>query len=61
MDIIFEDEQCMAFRHPNPVSKIHFVVIPKAKDGLTGISKASEKHERLLGRMMVVCSNVAKK
>ena len=59
-NIIFEDEQCLAFVHTNPVSKIHFVVIPKIKDGLTGISKAQDKHEKLLGHMMVICSKVAK-
>ena len=33
--IIFEDHLCMAIRAINPVSPVHFVVIPKDKQGLT--------------------------
>ena len=58
--IIYEDEQCLAFRDIAPVAKVHFLVIPKDRDGLTGISKAEERHKQLLGHLMVVASKVAK-
>ena len=58
--IIYEDEQCLAFRDIAPVAKTHFLVIPKNRDGLTGISKAEERHKQLLGHLMVVCAKVAK-
>ena len=57
--IIYEDEQCLAFRDINPVAKTHFLVIPKNRDGLTGISKAEERHAALLGHLMVVVAKVA--
>ena len=58
--IIYEDDQCLAFRDKKPVAKSHFLVIPKFRNGLTTISKAEDKHEKLLGHMMVVCAKVAK-
>jgi histidine triad (HIT) family protein len=50
----------MAFRDVNPVAAVHFLVIPKNRDGLTGISKAEPRHEALLGHLMVVAAKVAK-
>ena len=57
--IIYEDDQCLAFRDIAPVAATHFLVIPKNRDGLTGISKAEERHEALLGHLMVVAAKVA--
>merc|ERR1711865_684352 len=58
--IIYEDEQCLAFRDIAPVAPTHFLVIPKNRDGLTGISKAEPRHEALLGHLMVTAAKVAK-
>ena len=58
--ILYEDDKCLAFSDVAPVAKTHFLVIPKNRDGLTGISKAEEKHAALLGHLMVVCAKVAK-
>ena len=58
-NIIYEDEKCMAFHDINAVAAKHFLVIPKDRDGLTGISKAGERHTALLGHMMVVVAKVA--
>ena len=59
-DVIYEDDKCLAFRDIAPVAKVHFLVIPKNRDGLTGISKAEDRHAELLGHLMVVCAKVAK-
>ena len=50
----------MAFKDVNPVAPTHFLVIPKNRDGLTGISKAEDRHKELLGHMMVVAANTAR-
>ena len=42
--VIYEDDLCLAFRDIAPVAPTHFLVIPKNRDGLTGISKAEERH-----------------
>ena len=39
---------------------MHFLVIPKARDGLTQLSKATERQEQLLGHLLIVASKVAK-
>ena len=39
---------------------MHFLVIPKVRDGLTQLSKATEQQEQLLGHLLIVASKVAK-
>lgn len=39
---------------------VHFLVIPKHRDGLTQLSKATEQQEQLLGHLLIVASKVAK-
>ena len=59
-DIIYEDSLCLAFRDISPVAQTHFLVIPKDRDGLSQLSKASDRHKELLGHLMVVASRVAR-
>ena len=59
-DIIYEDEVCLAFRDVAPVAQIHFLVIPKDRDGLSQFSKAETRHKDLLGHLMIVASQVAR-
>ena len=58
--IIYEDDMCLAFRDIAPVAKTHFLVIPKDRDGLSQLIFAEDRHEKLLGHMMVVVAKVAK-
>ena len=50
---------CMAFRDLTPIAKFHFLVIPKNRDGLSQLIFAEEKHEKLLGHLMVVVAKLA--
>ena len=50
----------MAFRDVAPVAKTHFLVIPKNRDGLSQLIFAEDKHEALLGHLMVVAAKTAK-
>ena len=59
-EILFYDEKVIAFKDAFPVAPKHFLVIPKNRDGLTGISKAEDHHESLLGHIMIVGAKVAK-
>ena len=43
----------------NKVAPEHFLVIPKAKDGLSKIDKAEERHKHILGHLLWVASHVA--
>jgi histidine triad (HIT) family protein len=57
--IIYEDDKCLAFRDISPVAPVHFLVIPKNRDGLTQLSKAEDRHAALLGHLMVTAAKVA--
>ena len=58
-NIIYEDEQCMAFRDINPQGPVHFLVIPKVKDGLNRLSNAREDQKGLLGHLLYTAQKVA--
>mmetsp|Transcript_4224 Transcript_4224/g.12133 ORF Transcript_4224/g.12133 Transcript_4224/m.12133 type:complete len:196 (+) Transcript_4224:148-735(+) len=55
---IHDDEFCIAFRDVNPQAPVHFLVIPKNRDGLTQLSKAREDQKELLGHMMYVAQKL---
>ena len=58
--IIYEDEECLAFRDIAPQAPVHFLVIPKHRNGLTRLSKANESHKLQLGHLLYVAQLVAK-
>ena len=60
-DVIYEDEKCLAFRDIAPVAETHFLVIPKDRDGLSQLCKAQERHKALLGHLMYVAAEVARR
>lgn len=59
--IIHEDELCIAFRDINPQGPVHFLVIPKNKDGLNKLSNAEPRHKALLGHLLYTAAEVARK
>lgn len=58
-DIVFEDETVLAFRDINPVSPKHILVIPKAT--LPSLRDAKVADEAVLGHMLVVVSEIARR
>ena len=60
-NVVYEDEQCLAFRDIAPQAPIHIVLIPKNKDGLTQLSRADERHKAILGHLMWVAAEVARR
>lgn len=57
--MVYEDQHVYAFRDVNPVAPVHILVIPKEKDGLSGISKAEDRHTQILGKLMVAAAKIA--
>jgi histidine triad (HIT) family protein len=51
----------LAFRDIAPQAPTHILIIPKVRDGLTGISQAEERHEAILGKLLLAAANIAKK
>lgn len=58
-DIIFEDDKCLAFRDINAQAPVHFLVIPKKP--ISQLSKSNDSDAQLLGHMLNVLRNCAKK
>ncbi|XP_051750705.1 histidine triad nucleotide-binding protein 2, mitochondrial [Ctenopharyngodon idella] len=57
--IIYEDDKCLAFRDVNPQAPVHFLVIPRIP--IPRISEAHDDDAQLLGHLLIVAKNVAKK
>lgn len=58
-EILFEDDDVLAFRDINPQAPVHFLVIPKKHiDSLTGVGPAEE---RLMARIVAAINNIAEK
>ena len=59
-NIVFEDEEVLAFRDINPQAPIHILIIPKKKDNLSMLSNAEDRHQAILGKIMVTAAKIAK-
>jgi histidine triad (HIT) family protein len=57
-DIVYEDDQCLAFRDITPQAPLHILVIPKGN--LAKLSDAHADQEKLLGHLMIKAAEVAR-
>lgn len=58
-DILHEDDEILAFRDIAPQAPVHFLVIPKKH--ISGPSDVAAEDEQLIGRLMRVGSEIARK
>ena len=58
-DIVYEDDECLAFRDVSPKAPTHVLVIPK--DPIPSLEQLTEEHAALLGHMWMVIPDVARK
>jgi len=56
--ILYEDDQCLAFRDIAPQAPVHFLVIPKQP--LVSLAESTHQQRDLLGHLLVVAAAVAK-
>ncbi|WP_018982809.1 histidine triad nucleotide-binding protein [Salinimonas chungwhensis] len=56
-EILYEDEQSLAFKDINPQAPVHFLVIPKK--AIATINDITEADEALVGHLSVVAAKVA--
>jgi histidine triad (HIT) family protein len=56
---IFEDEDVIAFNDINPAAKVHFLIVPKLH--LDSLIACEEKHQALLGKMLLLAPKLAQK
>jgi len=57
-DIVYEDDNCLAFKDINPVAPIHILVIPKKR--IEKISDSNTEDKELLGHLFLVAGNIAR-
>uniref|UniRef100_A0A915M011 Elongation factor 1-alpha n=1 Tax=Meloidogyne javanica TaxID=6303 RepID=A0A915M011_MELJA len=57
-NIIYEDNEVLAFKDVAPQAPTHFLVIPK--EPISSMDNCEAKHEALLGKLMLTAKNVAK-
>jgi len=57
-DIVYEDDQCLAFRDINPKAPMHILVIPKKV--IPKLVDAGSGDEPLLGHLLTTAAKIAK-
>ncbi len=56
-DIIYEDDQCVAFRDVNPQAPVHFLVVPRKP--IAGLQDLTAGDEGLVGHIHGVITRLA--
>ncbi|MGJ8525622.1 Purine nucleoside phosphoramidase [Halomonadaceae bacterium LMG 33818] len=57
-DIVFEDDEIIAFKDINPNAPIHFLIVPKK--AIPTLNDLTEEDAPLVGRLPVVAAQLAK-
>ena len=57
-DIVYDDEDCLAFRDVNPQAPIHILVIPKKE--IASLAGAEREDQRLLGHILLKVADIAR-
>ncbi len=55
---VYEDEDVYAFHDINPVTPVHFLIIPKAH--IPSLADADLSHQALLGKMLALAGRLAR-
>jgi histidine triad (HIT) family protein len=58
-ELVFEDEQVVAFKDINPIAPVHLLVIPKKH--MESLQSASPEDEGVLGHILLVARQLAQK
>ncbi len=57
-DIVYEDNDVLAFRDIHPIAPVHILIIPKKE--IPSINDMEDADQALLGKMVLVARNIAK-
>lgn len=58
--IVLQTEKVLAFKDINPAAPAHVIVIPKKRNNLARLTKASVEHKEILGELMYTASKIAR-
>lgn len=56
-DIVYEDEECLAFKDINPQAPMHILIIPKKP--IARLADAAAEDQQMLGHLMLKASEIA--
>lgn len=57
-DIVYEDDEILAFRDINPQAPVHVLIVPKIE--IATVNDIQPEHAELIGKMVLVAQKVAK-
>jgi len=57
-NIVFEDNDMVAFNDINPVAPIHVLIIPKIH--IVNVDELDQSHEKLVGKMIYIAQKIAR-
>ena len=57
-NVVYEDEQCLAFHDVTPQTPVHILVIPKKE--IASIDDLSAEDEQLVGHLFLVIQQIAR-
>lgn len=55
---VYEDEEMIAFHDIHPIAPVHILIIPKVH--IVSLSDCENKHQDLLGRMLLLATRLAR-
>ena len=58
-EIVYQDEDFLAFRDINPQTPKHVIIIPKVH--IASLAELSEKQQKLLGHLIIIARRLAEK
>jgi len=58
-EIVYEDEEIIAFRDVNPLAPVHVLVIPKKH--ISSLNELTVEDEKIVGRIYTVINEIANK
>ena len=57
-DIVFEDDDILAFKDIHPLAPVHILIIPKKE--IPSINDIEDSDQLLMGKMLLVARNIAR-
>jgi len=58
-DIVYEDDDCVAFRDINPQAPTHLLIVPRKP--IVNVAQATDDEGEILGKVLLAARNVAQK
>jgi len=58
-DVVYQDQEVLAFRDINPQAPKHIIIIPKVH--IASLAELTDQQQGLMGRLIILASDLARK